>query len=71
MSCSVSGTGGDDFGRFLYGRRLGGVGVVKEGIVIETSRELGRDGACHQNDNDSHLEIISTVNIEINCFKLK
>jgi hypothetical protein len=63
VSSSVSGTGGDNFGRFLYGRRLGGVGVVKEGIVIETSRELGRDGTCHQNDNDSHLSNIGDVTV--------
>ena len=55
VSSGVRGPGGHHFGRFLNGRRLGGVRIIKEGIVIETSRELGRDGACHQNDNDSHL----------------
>jgi hypothetical protein len=55
VSSGVRGTSGHHFGRFLNGRWLGGVGIIKEGIVVETGRELGRDGTCHQNDNDSHL----------------
>jgi hypothetical protein len=56
VSGGVSGTSGYHFSRFLDGCRLGGVRIIKERIVIESCRELGRDGACHQNDNDSsHL----------------
>jgi hypothetical protein len=40
VSCQVSGTGGGNFGRFLDGRWLSRVRIVKERIVIPTGRDL-------------------------------